>query len=134
MVPNAKFWVHNFREFHVRTIEGFRAGALEKVAAAFSSIAEEADTAAEAEYERLGSMPAEPNSSIDMGDVAEWAIEHGIEYYETMSGIRQGVLNLLAVGLHHLFEQQQLPAPAVPAGPVHARPRLGRNAVGSDFL
>ena len=25
-----------------------------------------------------------------------------------MSGVRQGVLNLLAVGLHHLFEQQQL--------------------------
>ena len=89
-------------------IEGFRGGALEKVTAAFSSIAEEADAAAEAEFERLGSMPADPDSSIDMGDVAEWATEHGIKYYETMSGVRQGVLNLLAVGLHHLFEQQQL--------------------------
>ena len=25
-----------------------------------------------------------------------------------MSGVRQGVLNVLAVGLYHLFEQQQL--------------------------
>ena len=106
MVPNAKFWAHYFREFHVRTIEGFRAGALEKVAAAFSSIAEESDAAAEAEFDRLGCMPAD--DEIDMGDVAEWATEHGVEYYETMSGVRQGVLNLLAVGLHHLFEQQQL--------------------------
>ena len=106
MVPNAEFWAHYFREFHVRTIEGFGAGALENVAAAFSSIAEEADAAAEAEFDRLGCMPAD--DEIGMGDVAEWATEHGIEYYETMSGVRQGLLNLSAVGLHHLFEQQQL--------------------------
>ena len=31
-----------------------------------------------------------------------------VPYYETISGVRQGVPNLLAVGLHHLFEQQQL--------------------------
>ncbi len=106
MVPNAKYWAHYFREFHVRMIEGFRAGALEKVATAFGGIAEEAEAAAEAEFERLGSMPAD--DEIDMGDVAEWANDYGIQYYETMSEVRQGVLNLLAVGLHHLFEQQQL--------------------------
>ena len=106
MIPNAKYWAHYFREFHVRAIEGFRAGALEKVATAFGGIAEEAERAAEAEFERLGSMPAD--DWVDMGDVAEWAQDHGIQYYETMSGVRQGVLNLLAVGLHHLFEQQQL--------------------------
>ena len=54
----------------------------------------------------LGSLPAD--DEIDMGAVAEWATEYGIQYYETMSGVRQGILNLLAVGLHHLFEQQQL--------------------------
>ena len=87
-------------------IEGFRAGALEKVATAFGGIDEEADAAAEAEFERLGSLPAD--DEIDMGAVAEWATEYGIQYNETMSGVRQGILNLLAVGLHHLFEQQQL--------------------------
>ena len=106
MVPNARFWAHYFRQAHVQVIQDFRAGALEKVAPAFSSIAEEADAAAEAEFERLGSMPGDPDGSIDMGDVAEWATDHGIKYYETMSGVRQVVLNVLAVGLHHLFEQQ----------------------------
>ena len=61
---------------------------LEKVAPAFAGIAEEADAAAQAELEHLRSMPAGPDSSIDMGDVAEWATDHGIEYYETMSGVR----------------------------------------------
>lgn len=108
MVANAGFWADYSRRVYVRTIEGFRAGALEKIAPVFSGIAKEAEAAAEAEFERLGSMPSDPYSSIDMSDLAEWAIDHGIEYYKTMSGVRQGALNLLAVGLHHLFEQQQL--------------------------
>ena len=107
MVPNPGFWAHYFRQAYLPAIQGFHAGALEKVAPAFAGIEKEADAAAEAEFERLGSMPADPYSSIDMGDIAEWATDHGIAYYETMAGVRQGVLNLLAVGLHHLFEQQQ---------------------------
>ena len=91
----------------VRRIEEFRVGALEKVVMAFNSIAEESNAVAEKEFERLGSMPAYDEDAIDMGTIAELANESGIEYYETMSGIRQVVLNLLAVGLHHLFEQQQ---------------------------
>ena len=108
MIPNAGFWANYFREVHVRAIERFRTAALKRVTPAFSGIEEEAEAAAEAEYERLGSMPADPDSLVDMADLAEWATEHGIEYYETMSGVRQSVSNLLAVGLHHLFEQQQL--------------------------
>ncbi len=105
MVPNSGFWAHYFRQVNVPAIQGCHTGAHEKVAPAFAGIAEEADAATEAEFERLGSMPA--YSSIDMGDIAEWATDHGIAYYETMTGVRQGVLNLLAVGLHDLFEQQQ---------------------------
>ena len=122
MVPNAGFWAHHFRRVYVPAIQGFHAGALEKVAPAFGGIAEEADAAVEAEFERLRSMSAGPDVSIDMGDIAEWASDHGIEYYETMSGVRQGVLNLLAVGLHHLFEQQQI---------FFLRRELAREAKGS---
>ena len=88
MVPNAGFWAHYCRRVYIPAIQGFHAGALEKVAPAFAGIAEEADAAAQAELEHLRSMPAGPDSSIDMGDVAEWATDHGIEYYETMSGVR----------------------------------------------
>ncbi len=106
MVPNAGLWTDYCRQV-IRTIQGFRAGALEKVVPAFEGIAEEAERATEAEYERLGgAMPYD--DQIDMSDVAEMANDHGIAYYETMSGVRQGVLNVLAVGLYHLFEQQQL--------------------------
>ena len=105
MVPNAEFWTDYFRQA-IRELQGFRAGALEKVVPAFEGIAEDAERAAEEEYERLGSMPY--GNQIDMSDVADMAKDHGITVYETMSGVRQGVLNVLAVGLYHLFEQQQL--------------------------
>ncbi|MDE0178442.1 MAG: hypothetical protein OXP36_07565 [Gammaproteobacteria bacterium] len=108
MIANAGSWASYFGEVHVQALQRFRTAALERVIPAFSGIEEEAQAAAEAEYERLGSMPADPDRLLDLADLADWATEHGAEYHETMSGLRQSVLNLLAVGLHHLFEQQQL--------------------------
>ena len=96
------FWTNYFRQA-IRELQGFRFGALEKVVPAFQGIAEDAERAIEAEYEGLGSMTA-----YDAQIVADMAMEHRITVYETMFGVRQGVLNLLAVGLYHLFEQQQL--------------------------
>ena len=106
MIPDARFWTDYFRQA-IRELQGFRVGALEKVVPAFEGIAEDAERAIEAEYERLGSMTAY-DAQIDMSDVADMAMEHRTTVYETMFGVRQGVLNLLAVGLYHLFEQQQL--------------------------
>ena len=71
------------------------------VAPAFGRIAEEANAAVEGERERLG-------SSSGVWGTGEYDADPSIEYYETMSAVRQSILNLLAVGLHHLFEQQQL--------------------------
>ena len=105
MVPNPEWWARYFRRVHIRAIEGFRAGALEKVAPAFSGLAEEADAAVSEEFERRSSMPT--GSSIDMSIVADCAFEHGLDYYLTMKEVEQNILNLLAVGLHHMFEQQQ---------------------------
>lgn len=40
------------------------------------------------------------------GSLAEAADDKGLVYYETMTGLRQSVLNLFAVGLFHLIEQE----------------------------
>ncbi len=105
MVPNPEWWGRYFRRVHIRAIQGFRAGALEKVAPAFNDLAKEADAAASAEFERRTSMPLD--SSIDMSIAADCAFEHGLDYYLTMKDVEQNLLNLLAVGLRHMFEQQQ---------------------------
>ena len=105
MVPNAGLSTNYFRK-RIRELQGFRAGVLEKVVPAFKGISAEAEMAAEAEFERLRSMPYDDR--IDMGDAAHMAQDRAIAVYTTMAGVRQGVLNVMAVGLYHLFEQQQL--------------------------
>ena len=105
MVSNAGFWAHYFREYHVPVIEAFQV-AVEKLSTAFSGMNVEVDARVEADYERISATSGE--DKIDLGDVRELANERALACYETMAGVQQGVLNLLAVGLHHLLEQQQL--------------------------
>src|SRR5260370_8941912 len=46
------------------------------------------------------------NEYIDPGDVADWANDHSLAWWETMVSLRQSMVNLLAAGLYHLIEQQ----------------------------
>lgn len=70
---------------------------------AFSGIAEEADLLAAKTFEAYGQLSGEG----DMADFAESALDQGIAYYQTLSELQQSVTNLIAVGLHHLFEQHK---------------------------
>jgi hypothetical protein len=72
----------------------------------FGDLEKRADEVAEAAFERYGAEPAGEDFNDDMGDFAERAHDQGIAFYQTMSAIRQSILNLLAVGLFHLVEQQ----------------------------
>ena len=91
---NLEFWPGVF-QMHIRAIEAFRDAALEKVVPAFENIAKEAAATTNEKY------------AGDDDSVAEQAIEHYAECLETLSDVRQGMVNLLAVGLYHLFEQQR---------------------------
>lgn len=107
MFPNPGSWAWHCRNIYIPAVDAFRRGAFEKVIPAFANIAAEAEALAEAEFERHGSMPVDPDDPIDMSDVAEWASDAGLSYYQTMSDVRQGIVNVLVIGLRHLFEQQQ---------------------------
>ena len=68
-----------------------------RILGAFSSIqveAEELSRNAFDDYRRIG-------LDVDEGGLAEHAQNQGIQYYLTLSELRQSVVNLLAVGLHH---------------------------------
>jgi hypothetical protein len=74
---------------------------VDRLLGAFSNIEAEADEVADKAFEAYGQLPGEG----DMADFAESARDQGIEYYMTLARLKQGVTNLLAVGLFHLFEQ-----------------------------
>lgn len=105
MVPNAGSWAMYFRSAYIPVIGAFRSTATQSITASLSGIEDDFDTFANDEFDRLSSTPSD--GSEDLGDIAEKALDNAIIYYQTLHGLRQGILNLLAAGLHHLFEQQQ---------------------------
>ncbi len=105
MVPNAGFWALYLRDAFIPTIDAFRSTLTRRVLDSLSGIENDAETFADDEYARLGSEPSD--GSVDLGDIAEKANNNAIIYYQTLHGLRQGILNLLAAGLYHLLEQQQ---------------------------
>lgn len=107
MFLDTAWLAYNIPRIYIPPVEAYRTAALEKIPPVFDNLEQEAESVTEAEYERLSAQPADPYWQGDLGDLAERATEYGNEYGETMFAIRQSVLNLLAVGLQHLFEQQQ---------------------------
>ena len=62
---------------------------------------------AEADAKADESWEHQPASEwTDPANLAEQATEAGLAHYELMHGLRQGMINLVAVALYHLFEQQ----------------------------
>lgn len=89
-----------------RVAEFFLKALRERVYPQFEGLGEEAERFAQFEYERIGQLPSSGDETFDMGDVADQAYDSAITWYQTMCGVRQSLVNLHAVGLRHLFEQQ----------------------------
>lgn len=73
---------------------------------AFADLEAKAEAMSAARFETLGATTASEECVTDMGDLAEDAEDAGITFYLTMTNLRQASLNLYAVGLYHLIEQQ----------------------------
>ena len=107
MVRNALYWVRWIRRNSIPELDTLGQVVKERILPTFSQLEEEANRFAEEEYQRLGASTTFAEDT-DPGDVAESANEAGITYYQTMDGARQGILNLFAAAVYHLFEQQLL--------------------------
>ena len=72
----------------------------------FLNLEAEAEEATEEAWNKYMSQPASEYEHHDPGDFAEAAQEVGIDLYQLLTGIRQGIINLFALALFHCFEQQ----------------------------
>jgi hypothetical protein len=71
--------------------------------AGFAKIAEEAD-----EYgNRMFESYVQAVGELDAGAFAGEARNQGVQCYLLLSNLRQGIVNLLAAGLYHLYEQHR---------------------------
>ena len=101
---NIGFWEQYIRNQFIKQIELLNESIQNRLIPTFNTIEKEAEEISEKEWDRLCSSCYSPD--IDPADLAEKAQEAGIDYYMTLSGIKQTLLNITATALYHLFEQQ----------------------------
>ena len=101
---NHIFWNKYFKQNYVPQISNLIDSLVIRILPTFEGIEEEAEKKMNSEYERLLLLPSEGN--IEISDLTELATEAGISHYALMKGIQQGIINMFAVALYHLFEQQ----------------------------
>jgi hypothetical protein len=90
----------------VQEIDYFSRSLNQKILPAFNDIDEEAKRVEVEAYERL-SQVGNPEW-FDPADIAEDVYHAGVDFAIMASGIVQGITNMFAAGLYHLFEQQFL--------------------------
>ena len=105
---DGNFWSRSFDDLFIRQITSFHKAITNRVLPTFDNIEKEADDLAEAEYKRLGNLPASGEETWDMGDAAEIAQEAGFAYYEAATKARQSIINMSVASLYHILEQQLL--------------------------
>ena len=102
---NGPYLAARIRQSVLPSLRTFSKVVTRDVLSGFEGLERRADAVSEAEYARLGSCSGSSDDE-NFGQAAEAAYEAGIDFYLMMSEFRQGTVNLLAVGLFHLFEQQ----------------------------
>lgn len=103
MIQNPLLWSHHMRNVFIYEIDLFANCLVDKVIPAFENLEEESKNVADREYKVIASSF---NSNKGLDEVAEEANDEAINYYVMMKNMLQGITNMFAAGLYHLFEQQ----------------------------
>ena len=92
--------------YAARHVTAFCECVFQDIIPALGDVEKRANEVADGEYHRLCSQPVGEYGDDDLATAAEAAHEKGLAFYETMTAVRQSVLNLFAAGLFHLVEQE----------------------------
>lgn len=106
MAVSARYIEWRVRSVALQQVAAYVDFMLREIIPVFANMEQRAEAAAASEYERLSSELAGEFWDGDIDTLAEQAHDKGLAIYETLNGLRQSVLNLFAVGLFHLLEQE----------------------------
>jgi hypothetical protein len=102
-----KYWFRKFYTTEFVAVITYYADSLHtRMIQAFDNISEEADLVQKETWDRLGRY-FDPDRD-DPSDYAETAYHVSVDFYIMASNVKQGIVNMFAAGLYHLFEQQLL--------------------------
>ena len=78
----------------------------ERIIPLVSQLTAMADAVEKKAYDELMSQPVGEDYSGDGSEEAEYAFDAGLSFYQNITAMYQGTLNLFAAGLFHVIEQQ----------------------------
>ena len=104
IVYNIHFWDKIFKKNYIPQYEILQSTLKARLLPTFENIEKEAEEKTESEWERLGQEYFPEH--IDSSDIAEWAQDAGIDHYMNMRSMKQALVNMFAMTLYHVFEQQ----------------------------
>lgn len=106
MLQNEFFWARFIREVFVEEIRTLGQALKDRILKAFANVEQEAEKLKDEQYRRLLQAPASEDGGPGMDVVAESAEDEAINFYTSMADLKQGIINIFSVALHHLFGQQ----------------------------
>lgn len=102
-IRNGIFWAFQIRKSFLSDIDAFARCLSERLLPTFAKVEQEAERVEQETWERPGY-----SEDIDPGELAEKARDKSVEFLQTMKSVQQGLINMFAAGLWHLFEQKLL--------------------------
>lgn len=103
MIGRAKLWARYIKVIFIKRIEDYSELLNRRILPSFNDIEKEAVKIEERVFEE---MSTSYNEYMDLSEAADTATEDAVDYYVTQKDLRQGILNMFAIALYHLFEQQ----------------------------
>jgi hypothetical protein len=103
MIQNPLLSSQHIRNVFIPEIDLYASCLTDKVIPAFDNLEEESKSIAHKEFKN---RDASFGSNTDLSNLAEEAEDKAIDYYVMMKNMLQGVINMFAAGLYHIFEQQ----------------------------
>jgi len=86
--------------YYIPYVQSFAQALPERILLNFGELSDEAETICEKEWQKLNS------SSYDEETRSELAMDKSVSWLNNMQSVKQSLINLHAVGLSHIFEQQ----------------------------
>ena len=99
---NAQSWLGFFKQTCCKQVERFYTTIEARVLPAFSKTEDETEAEGKEAYDTWPGYSEDPEAGVDYAE----AIRQ--DYYDSMKGVEQALLNLSAAGLFHLVEQRLL--------------------------
>lgn len=103
-MPSLPFWADYIRSILLPEIDALAHALSRRVLPGFANLEEEANEVEEEEFQRL--QRRHYSEDPDVASLAELAQDRALTHYLGARDILQGIINLFAVGLWHLVEQQ----------------------------